>query len=218
MAQHQSKLIQHLGIIAELCNEVKLAEKIDQLMPENKRAVSIGKTVQAMIINALGYAGRALYLTKRFFVNRPVEQLVGPDVTSNQLNDSALGTALDSIFEYGVTELFFQVASKILQEQGIETRFAHLDSTTFTLHGEYNSDGDEVPEGVIHIVVFPTITKKCWKYYNILYCNSSHSAKDFKRNSISRKGIRKIMRQISIRLSSSLSVRIVRVFQCGLKL
>ena len=119
MAEHQSKLIQHLGIIAELCNEVKLAEKIDQLMPENYRLVSIGKTVQAMIINALGYAGRALYLTKRFFVNRPVEQLVGPDVTSNQLNDAALGTALDSIFEYGVTELFFQVASQILREQGI---------------------------------------------------------------------------------------------------
>jgi transposase len=151
MAQHQSKLIQHLGIIAELCNEVKLAEKIDQLMPENYRLVSIGKTVQAMIINALGYAGRALYLTKRFFVNRPVEQLIGPDVTSNQLNDAALGTALDSIWKYGVTELFFQVASKILREQGIETRFAHLDSTTFTLHGEYNSEFDEAPEGVIHI-------------------------------------------------------------------
>jgi hypothetical protein len=37
MSQHQSKLIQHLGIIAELCNEVKLAEKIDELMPKNYR-------------------------------------------------------------------------------------------------------------------------------------------------------------------------------------
>jgi transposase len=80
-----------------------------------------------------------------------VEQLVGPDVTSNQLNDATLRTALDLLFEYGVTELFFQVASQILREQGIETRFAHLDSTTFTLHGEYNSEFDEVPEGVIHI-------------------------------------------------------------------
>jgi transposase len=151
MAQHQSKLIQHLGIIAELCNEVKLAEKIDELIPKEKRAVSIGQAVQGMILNALGYAGRALYLTKRFFVNRPVEKLIGSDVTSDQLNDAALGTALDSLYEYGVTELFFQVASKILREQGIETRFAHLDSTTFTLHGEYNSEFDDVPEGVIHI-------------------------------------------------------------------
>jgi transposase len=151
MAQHRSKLIQHLGIIAELCNEVKLAEKIDKLIPKEKRAISIGKAVQGMILNALGYAGRAMYLTKRFFVNRPVEKLIGPDVTSDQLNDAALGTALDSIYEYGVTELFFQVASDILREQGIETRFAHLDSTTFTLHGEYNSECEDIPEGLIHI-------------------------------------------------------------------
>jgi transposase len=151
MAQHQSKLIQHLGIIAELCNEVKLTEKIDELIPKEKRAISIGQAVQGMILNALGYAGRALYLTKRFFVNRPVEQLIGPDVTAEQFNDAALGTALDSIYKYGVTELFFQIASKILREQGIETRFAHLDSTTFTLHGEYNSECEDIPEGLIHI-------------------------------------------------------------------
>jgi transposase len=151
MAQHQSKLIQHLGIIAELCNEVKLAEKIDELIPKEKRAISIGQAVQGMILNALGYAGRALYLTKRFFVNRPVEKLIGPDVTSNQMNDAALGTALDSLYEYGVTELFFKVASKILREQGIETRFAHLDSTTFTLHGEYNSECEDIPDELIHI-------------------------------------------------------------------
>jgi transposase len=115
MAQHQSKLIQHLGIIAELCNEVKLAEKIDELIPKEKRAISIGQAVQGMILNALGYAGRALYLTKRFFVNRPVEKLIGLNVTWGQLNDAALGTALDSLYTYGVTELFFQVASKILR-------------------------------------------------------------------------------------------------------
>lgn len=151
MSQHQSKLIQHLGIIAELCNEVKLAEKIDELIPKEKRAISIGQAVQGMILNALGYAGRALYLTKRFFVNRPVDQLIGPDVTAGQFNDAALGTALDSIFTYGITELFFQIASRILREQGIETRFAHLDSTTFTLHGEYNSECEDIPEGLIHI-------------------------------------------------------------------
>lgn len=151
MSKHQSKLIQHLGIVAGLCNEVKLAEYIDELIPKRKRTVSIGQAVQAMILNALGYSGRALYLTKRFFVNRPVEVLVGPGVTADKLHDASLGTALDALFEYGVTELFFHVASRILKEQGIETRFAHLDSTTFSLHGEYNSDDEDIPEGVIHI-------------------------------------------------------------------
>ena len=32
-------------------------------------------------------------------------------------------------------------------------RFVHLDSTTFSLHGVYNSEEDEeaIPKGVIHI-------------------------------------------------------------------
>ncbi len=152
-SKYQSKLIQHLGIVSGLCNEVKLAEYIDELIPKKKRAVSIGQAIQAMILNALGYSGRALYLTKRFFINRPVETLIGKGITASKLNDASLGTALDAIYKYGITELFYQVTSKILKKQGIETRFAHLDSTTFSLHGQYNSedDPDEIPEGLIHI-------------------------------------------------------------------
>ena len=41
----------------------------------------------------------------------------------------------------------------MLEANGISTRFAHLDSTTFSLHGQYNSelDSDEIEEGAIHI-------------------------------------------------------------------
>lgn len=153
MAEQTSKLIQHIGIVAGICKEVKLIEEIDKQIPKEKRSVSVGQAVQAMILNALGLSGRALYLTKRYYVNRPVEKLIGERVSAEQLNDASLGTALDAIYEYGITELFFNVSSQILKRQGIETKFAHLDSTTFSLHGEYNSDlgEDELIEGVIQI-------------------------------------------------------------------
>lgn len=151
MANPKTKLIQHLGIVAGVCNEVKLADNIDLCIPGGNRKVSVGQAVQAMILNALGFAGRALYLTKRFFISRPIENLIGPDITANQLHDTSLGKALDAIYEYGITELFFQVASKILLEFGIKTQFAHLDSTTFSLHGEYNSEAEDIPEGTIWI-------------------------------------------------------------------
>jgi transposase len=151
MTKPTTKLIQHLGIIAGICKETHVAEYIDELIPKEKREVSVGQAVVAMILNALGLSGRALYLTQRFFVSRPVETLIGEGITASKLNDASLGTALDAIFEYGITELFFHVASGVLKDQGIETRFAHLDSTTFSLHGEYNSEDEEVPEGVIHI-------------------------------------------------------------------
>jgi len=82
-----------------------------------------------------------------------VDVLVGNGLTAEHLNDASLGTALDALYETGVTELFFSVSQQILKRYGIQTRFAHLDSTTFSLHGEYNSewDSEKIPEGVIHI-------------------------------------------------------------------
>ena len=135
MAEYQNKMMQHLGIVAGICNEVKLAELIDRCILQKRRKVSVGQAVQAMIVNALGFSGRALYLNTRFYENRPVDVLVGEGLSAHDLHDSSLGTALDCIYEYGITELFFSVASKILEQRGIQTRFSHLDSTTFSLHG-----------------------------------------------------------------------------------
>lgn len=151
--RHETKLIQHLGIVAGICKESRLAELIDGRVEQPKRHVTVGQAAVAMILNALGLSGRALYLTKRFFVNRPVDQLIAPHIKAEDLHDYSLGTALDAIYEYGITELFSTVAASVLAANGISTRFAHLDSTTFSLHGQYNSelDSDAVEEGVIHI-------------------------------------------------------------------
>ena len=153
MNEHSSKLIQHSGLVAGMCDEIRLVELIDRRIRKEKRKVSVGQAVRGMIVNALGLSGKALYLTQRFYANRPVDVLVGPGINAEHLNEASLGTALDAIYKYGITELFFQVASDILRDQGIETRFAHLDSTTFSLHGKYNSDLDDedIDEGVIRI-------------------------------------------------------------------
>ncbi len=151
--KHETKLIQHLGIVAGICKESRLAELIDERVEQPRRHVTVGHATVAMILNALGLSGRALYLTRRFFVNRPVEELIAPHIKAEDHHDYSLGTALDAIYEYGITELFSTVAASILAANGISTRFAHLDSTTFSLHGQYNSelDSDEIEEGVIHI-------------------------------------------------------------------
>ena len=46
-------------------------------MEQKRRKVSVGQAVKAMISNALGLSGRALYLTKRFYASRPVDLLIG---------------------------------------------------------------------------------------------------------------------------------------------
>ena len=59
------------------------------------------------------------------------------------------GHALDDLYEYGVTELFRDVAAHAADWLGLTSRFAHLDATSFSFHGDYDPDDPE--DGVVRI-------------------------------------------------------------------
>ena len=126
--------------MAGICNEIGLIETIDAQIPNAGRKVSIGQAIQAMILNGLGFVSRPLYLSPEFFHNKPVDLLVGAGIEAADLNDDCLGRALDQVFKHGVTEVFASVSARALQVFGIKTDFAHLDSTSFGLHGAYASE------------------------------------------------------------------------------
>ena len=109
----------------------------------------MGEAVSAMILNALGFVSRPLYLTPEFFSNKPVDLLVRSHRCAADFSDDSLGRALDTLYENGVTELFAIVASKALSTFDIAHRFVHLDSSTFSLHGDYDTETDD--EHAIHI-------------------------------------------------------------------
>jgi len=150
MDEYKQKVIQHLGIVAGICNEIELIKTIDAEIEKPKRKVTIGQAVQSIILNALGFSGRAMYLHPDYYRKRPVELLVGEGIEPEDLNDDCLGSALDALYDYGVTELFYKVASRALATYDIEHRFVHLDTTSFSLHGKYNS-GDESDTEVVSI-------------------------------------------------------------------
>jgi transposase len=96
-----------------------------------------------MILNALGFVGRALYLMPDYLHNKPVDLLIDSDLTADDFNDDTLGCCLDDLYTAGVTEVFYQVASHALYIYGIRSRFVHLDSSSFHLHGAYDLDESE---------------------------------------------------------------------------
>ena len=61
-----------------------------------------------------------------------------------------LGRALDDLFEYGVTELFRDVAARAAEKLGLTSRFSYLDATCFSFHGDYDSE-EEPEDGVIRV-------------------------------------------------------------------
>jgi transposase len=138
--------IDHLGIVAGISREIELVETIDKEVGQTGRKVSCGEATLAMVQNALGFSGRALYLMPDYLSNKPVDLLIRAGLTAEDFNDDTLGRCLDDLYARGVTEVFASVASKALSVYGIEHKFVHLDSSSFHLHGEYDVDapGEEM--------------------------------------------------------------------------
>ena len=141
--RYETQRIDHLGIVAGISQEIGLIAEIDRLVGVSEKKVSHGQAVLAMILNALGFSGRALYLMPGYLHNKPVDLLIGSGLSAADFNDDTLGRSLDALYGRGVTEVFAQVASQALRVYNIEHEFVHLDSSSFHLHGQYALEGPD---------------------------------------------------------------------------
>jgi transposase len=151
---YESEVLDHLGLVAGMVDELGLVERVDQLLPKSvdQQKVSNGQALKAMIINGLGFTQRALYLMPQFFQNKPVERLIGAGVEAAHLNDDLLGRVLDAIADYGVDSFYSQLSLSAVMRLGLDCRRGHLDSSTFHVDGQYNSDHPpKTDSDVIHI-------------------------------------------------------------------
>ena len=123
--------------MAGICREIDLIEQVDMLVGEDNRKVSVGQAVQEMVLNGLGFVRRPLYLAPEFLAGKPVDLLIGESLTADDLNDDSLGRALDQLYETGITKVFAYVAAHAVNVMSIDASMVHLDSTSFSLEGEY---------------------------------------------------------------------------------
>jgi hypothetical protein len=65
--EYQTERLDHLGIVAAVCWEAGIAEWLDKQAGENRRDVSRGTAVVAMILNGLGFSNRQLYAGAAIF-------------------------------------------------------------------------------------------------------------------------------------------------------
>ena len=97
-----------------------------------------GQVIKALILNGLGMVS-PLYLFSQFFEDKAIEKLLGTGINSEYLNDDKIGRVMDNIYQLGLTNLFIEIGLLVIKKLKIEALFAHLDSTSFHLHGEYNN-------------------------------------------------------------------------------
>ena len=134
----QVQTINHLGIIAGIIDEIGIVEIInEQLGIQPQEKLNNGIIVKSIILNALGFVSRPLYLFTQFFNDKATEHLFGEGIVAEDFNDDKIGRVMDKLYQFGLTKIFLLIALKALKKYGIEHKYSHLDSTSISLQGNY---------------------------------------------------------------------------------
>ncbi len=149
---YQTKNLDHLGLVAAQFDELGLVELINEVVPQDKekRTISIGHAIKAMVVNGLGFSNHTLYLMPEFFEDKPVERLIGEGITAADINQHTLGRSLDDIHDFDPTQLYSILSCRTVKTLDLLCTGAHIDTTSFHVDGQYNSHKDPV-EGVVKI-------------------------------------------------------------------
>jgi transposase len=135
------KNIDHLGIVAGLIDEIGIVETINsKLGIDPREKISAGILVKAILLNGLGFVSRPLYLFSQFFEDKGIEILLGSGVKTDYINDDKIGRVMDKLYKYGLNNLFIEIGLSVIKKFQLDTKYLHLDATSFHLHGEYKSE------------------------------------------------------------------------------
>ena len=93
----------------------------------------------ALQADLIGYQG----VMRTIFANKPVEHLLGPGISAEMLNDDCLGRTLDWLYDHDLTKLFAGIASRARRIFGVKAEQIHVDTTSFSVSGEYTREADE---------------------------------------------------------------------------
>ena len=94
-ANIQVQNLNHLGLIAGIIDEIGIVEIVNsQLGIQLQEIVNPGQVVQSIIINALGFVSRPLYLFPQFFQDKATEHLFGKGVLPAHFNDDKIGRVM----------------------------------------------------------------------------------------------------------------------------
>ncbi|MEC5270215.1 IS1634 family transposase, partial [Heyndrickxia coagulans] len=111
--------------------------------------ISPGTRIKALVLNIL-CSGKPLYKVHEFYQNLDSEMLFDTSVSPDQLNDDALGRALDYLYEAEAWKVYSTLALKALKKLNLPIGILHNDTTSISVYGEYKQpkeDGLQITYG-----------------------------------------------------------------------
>ena len=102
--RHHTERLDHLGIMAGICDDIDPVEQIDRLVPAPTTASQYWASGESCGHQRLGFVNRPLYLPPEFFTDKAVDLdlPIGPGITAEVLNEDSLRRALGALYEAGL--------------------------------------------------------------------------------------------------------------------
>ncbi|MCW5589213.1 MAG: IS1634 family transposase [Legionellales bacterium] len=147
------KRVDHLGVLAGVIKDLRLVEAIDERLKKDlneQENITAGEAIAGMILNGLGFSDKPLSLTPNFFETKALELLFRPGVEASYFNRHKLGKVLDSAHDYGCEQLYIELASRCCIQEKLDLTYTSLDTTSFSLDGEYTEGSDEHTIKITH--------------------------------------------------------------------
>lgn len=132
--------------IGAFCDAFSIVETTNDMVDWDRKQwkVSPGHLVKAMIINIL--CGRTAFFSyENFFRKMDTELIFGHGIKAKNFKDDALAAALDRIYAVGPRKYFSQIVMKGLVLENVDLSILHGDTTSKIMYGEYNEEGDVIP-------------------------------------------------------------------------
>ena len=141
--------IDHLGLVAGIIDEIGIEKKINELLGEQVgEKITAGQVIKGMILNGLGLVSSPLYLFSRFFEGKAIEHLIGPGAKAEYFNDDSRVRVLDQLYRKGLNEIFISVVLEAVKTYQLEMDTVHLDSSSFSVQGDYKTVTEESEESL----------------------------------------------------------------------
>jgi len=146
-----TKRLDNLGIVMGTLREFGIIDLIYQKIGKDaQHNISTGEAIAAMVMNGLGFVSRPLSLTPHFFQTKALDILFSREIAPDDLNRHRLGRTLDDIHTYGCELLYSEIASHVCKQISINEKFTSLDTTSFSVSGEYDVEMDENEITITH--------------------------------------------------------------------
>ncbi len=137
-----------LGVVVrEFVQRMQFVETLNEMLPWDAKqcAVSPGQRILAVVM-AFIEDRRALYLMPELYEDRDVELLLGAGVRAGQLNDKALGRALDKLWDADAKRVYSTICFRAVEAYEVTIGRLHCDTTSISLEGAYEHQDGEGPK------------------------------------------------------------------------